>query len=219
MNGMLTARPNRINPKWPPDAPAMARILSVDMVKSANNTYQMARAMTVRGGCNLLRLAGVAQHLEGDPQNEQAARQLDESNFENRGRDEGQPHAQNHRDRGAAHARDAPLARGQMAHGHRDHERVVAGQKQVDQDQRQAGDQEVAGWHIAFDRRKYRVAARASNRMRAFNSSGESNLRSSRKRARNSTVSRLWSPIGAWPSTPKRNVSIESCSLSPKVGR
>jgi hypothetical protein len=39
---MLTARPKTINGTLPFDAPAMARMLSVDMVRSANTTYQMA---------------------------------------------------------------------------------------------------------------------------------------------------------------------------------
>ena len=42
MNGMLTASPNRISQKLPSEAPAIARILSTDIVISATTMYQMA---------------------------------------------------------------------------------------------------------------------------------------------------------------------------------
>src|ERR1039458_7986847 len=41
-NGMLSPSPNAINQKFPWDAAATARMLSVDMVKSATTMYQMA---------------------------------------------------------------------------------------------------------------------------------------------------------------------------------
>ncbi len=115
---------------------------------SATTTYQMAlirllaRTLTRGGSLASISTLKAIQSMKRPPASST------NSTLRTLRRDERQPHAQNHRQGCAADAADAPLTRGQRAHRHSDHERVIAGQQQVDQDQREARDQEVAGGHV-----------------------------------------------------------------------
>ena len=97
---MLRHRPKTISPTWPLDAPAMARMLSVDMVRSATTMYQMACQKRLGAGAESGGSLASTSTLKAIQTNEQAARQLHVAGCcRSARRHGGERHAQNHRGR------------------------------------------------------------------------------------------------------------------------
>ena len=74
------------------------------------------------------------QKLGGDHDQRKAADQLQIGQHHQRRDDAGEGDQQHHGDAGADHHAPQPLPRREAATGHRDHQRVVAGQQHVDPD-------------------------------------------------------------------------------------
>jgi hypothetical protein len=98
-------------------------------------------------GRGIGRRAGIHQHFHCYPDDEQAAGELHVRDAEQARREDGERNPQQHGAGRATRRPDAALAPGQGTHCHGDHQRVVAGQQQVDQDDREDTEQEVAYGH------------------------------------------------------------------------
>jgi hypothetical protein len=90
--------------------------------------------------------------LDRNPDQQRAADNLQERDPQQEGRDEDekQPEAD-----GAGRTPEPPvqlLARGKATHGERDDQRVVAGQREVDDDDAQQAREELRGEEVAHDR-------------------------------------------------------------------
>ena len=219
-NGMLTASPNTISAKLPlrraRDRQDVVR--RHRQVRHHDVPDRLPEAL--RRGRGIRRLAGIAQHLDRDPQHQQAAGEsAGIRSVSSRAATVVSADPQHHRRRRAARRPDAPLARRQRTHRHRDHQRVVAGQQQVDQDDREPAQQEVHGTRPTHARDAAEIALRRAHVLQDLRAQRLRAFRTSARRAR-AAETRRGCARGVSPSSgSSRNVSMDSSSLAPNVGR